>query len=421
MSAIPPSIGFQPIPSTPPAGNVNVGVVEKKLITIDTNENIVQFIDSKIPPGATVEYCQGTVEREKPDDFSSPPVLSTFYNPDVKKHCYKMNLIYEIKIKAADGKEEILQIKQERGSTLAVPRIKFSNREADRAHQAFAIGSEYAKTISAVFDSSDPKYEAMQSEKVHLLKDDSIQVKLISFDTAEIFRGYNISLVSWKDSGDLANKKIKVIRRNLRHEVFKIDQAADRILRKSLTEKVDNKTIFDGVDLIRRDTKITVNSAWFDTLKEIEKLNKKDIVDKLEEHKIDEKEYIQRLSRKSKDTFYDSLARFGEGAYKVKQLPLVLAQIQQMQNNPNKSMDEKSYLLEMRSDFGKIDAAIQDLETYKGQLEVLLEKHPKMEALWAFPGGTGKDSLFPRWTSKTVQEKIDYLNELKIALSPAFT
>lgn len=393
-----PSVQFQPVAQSPTTGNVNTSTEKRTVINNSGAANIVRSIQSEIEsrgPGAKVEYCRGAVERTEPDNPNAPAKIETYFNKELNQHCYKMKMIWVVKIVDSKGTEEILEIHQERITTLATPPVKYPRLESNRAYRAFLLGSEYANTISAVFDPNAPGHAKMQNELNRLLADDRLTIKIrpsfidnvfhntigSSDDPAILFKGFRIAEVSWKDKH--SGKKVKILDRNYKKEVYETDQQALHNIPAKPGVKSDNKEILKQYDILKAIKVDIKNCERFTELTKLEALKKDSILNELKKANIDESEWMERLVIRAEQQFGSSINPLGGKDISIKKLNQLVTQFETLKNNPSRTPQEEQIFKQLRDNvkglrdaLTRFDAkTIDQVDSIKQQLEALSEAH----------------------------------------------
>jgi hypothetical protein len=415
-------VGFGQLPQidveVSKASGVNLSTEAIK--KVDANgQNIIKAIDYELQlagvgPYDTVE-CNGMCERENPEDLKSPFKIGAYYNEDKGKAFYEAAIVWEIKITKQDGTVQRINVHQDRVSTLEVPKVNETMRHTDTAYIVFILGTEYAKTISAIYDTQNPEYAQMQGAKEKLRADDTlyITIKRNWFyqwahtiggdfhpdDPSVYFKGYGSSSVQWLgDTGE----KVKIIDRNFSKETYKVDRTSNRYFRTMKNQQPEDAELTDGIDFYMYErTKLDKKSGWFKKLIELEEVSRDNIVHELQKYNIPEQDWATRISDIAPKIYGNSMQNFN---YPPEQLPEFANEINKLKGDPS----QKDTLKHLQEKYNELPAKIKEIRILEGQLEELESRGAKVET-----------HRWRQWPSAMIKEKADHMQTVYDSLNGA--
>jgi hypothetical protein len=411
-------LGFRQFPEIKvEADNSGVKLSTQATKKVDANgQNIIRAIDheldlAQVGPYDTVE-CHGMCERENPEDLKSPFKIRAYYNESKRKAFYEVAVVWEIKITKQDGTVQRINVHQDRVSDREVPKVYETMQHTDQGFIVYALGNEYAKTISAIYDSKNPEHAEMQGAKKKLIVDDCLYITIkphwlygrahvvgdssYNFgDPSVHFKGYGSSSVEWvNDKGE----KVKIINRNFSKETYKADKTANRYFR-SVKKQDSNADLLSGLTVLQQERiKLDKKLGWFKTINDLDNEKKENLVQELLKNDIEEKDWAKRLAVLAPKEFQNSLEYFGVGEYKPKHFPAIANEINKMKADPAKKDDFNK----VQESYNKLEGRIKKLEKFADQLELLESRGSKVKR---------------SQSSKKIKEKVAYMQDLYNALN----
>jgi hypothetical protein len=400
------------------ADNSGVKLSTQAIKNVDANgQNIIRAIDHELDlagvgPNDTVE-CHGMCERENPENLESPIKIRAFYNESKGKAFYEVALVWEIKITKEDGTVQRINVHQDRVSDREVPKVHETMQHTDQAYIIFSLGNEYAKTISAIYDSKNPEHDQMQEAKKKLIIDDFLYITIkhhwlylrshvlgSSFncgDPSVHFKGYGSSSIEWVDGkGD----KVKIIDRKFSKETYKVDKTANRYFRSVEKRDSTRDDLWSGLSVYQKERiKLDKKLGWFKTLNDLENITDDTILEELEKNNIKEQDWANRLAVLAPKAFQNSMEYFGRGEYKPKFFPAIANEINKLKADPAKRDDFNK----IQESYDKIPKGIDKLNELANQLKLLEDNGSKVA--WG------------QWSSKMIREKAAYMQDLYNALN----